>query len=157
MSSKDLLTDDELNEFQKSASYYPHTTPAGRVDSSAVSANELLKLRGDISRLTKPGLHNVLYDSGQATLIIGLKQTALQPYSKEDLLCQVLFKNTKAMKKIWDRDEVIERWSNTSKVDYKVREVSDAARRINDKVANLLDSPLFITKGKSVSLNQQYV
>ncbi|HTB49303.1 MAG TPA: hypothetical protein VK712_04440 [Verrucomicrobiae bacterium] len=77
----------------------------------------------------------------------------------ESRLCEVLFRNGKPVSKVFSRKQIRTRWDSINPEFYELRSVSDAARRLNDRVKRdtTCREPLVSPAGKSIGLNRFYL
>lgn len=151
-----LIQNDDLDDLKNQSASYPHTTPAGYPDPQAAAANELLKLRSDIAKLTSRESKRPKISYNVATIYVNDVPVPLTPYKHQALLCEVLLENETTRNRLWEPDEVLELWDRAWKRNYKLRAVADAARRLNTKLAKYIDEPLFLVQGKTVRVNPIY-
>jgi len=97
------------------------------------------------------------YDPNIDTLFFMGKKIQIPPNTNQERICRIIFKNTNNMKRLWSRDELVEKWGeNPDMIGWRV--VYNAAREINKKVAietNIKD--LLTIKKVSVRLNPKYL
>ncbi len=97
----------------------------------------------------------VVYDGKTADLLIGCIMTNIGIDTKQADLCKVVLKTKTAQRHTWERADILEMWNDHAA---KPRQVSDAARRVNDIVASTVgDKNFFSSTGKIIKLNTRYL
>lgn len=88
------------------------------------------------------------------------KEIVIPSDTNQESLCKVLFKDKKSMCKVWDWDEMLEKWGDEYTGAYEKRDwrkVYDAAREVNQKVAaKTAVEDLLIATAKTVAVNPKY-
>jgi hypothetical protein len=77
--------------------------------------------------------------------------------TNQEKICRVIFKNMANMKRLWSRDEIVEKWGdNPDMINWRV--VYNAARELNKKVAiETKIKDLLTVKKVSVQVNPKYL
>ena len=95
---------------------------------------------------------------GKPTLVINEMVVSLPIDGFESWLCGILFRNGKPVRKIFYRQAILKRWDPDTN-HYSLRTVSDAARRLNDRIRRDTNfkEPLVSPSGKLIGLNPFYL
>lgn len=95
-------------------------------------------------------VNNVAFCEGTCKLTIDNHEIPLLPDTNEEMLCRVVFKNKKALIKLWYMDEIVEAMGEgIEQTKYWKRRLYQTARQLNDKIAKetgLKDFIVYTTK-----------
>lgn len=144
-----LLTEEEAQQLGPT-----YTTAAGEISPISQRASDLMEIKNEIRKLRRDDSPMKIKYEPHSIFVDDSVEIKLDPYSKEALLCKVVF--SKSSSKIWEIEDIKSHWSDRKK-DYKNRAVTDAARRVNDKAASLLRDKLFITRAKTLKINPKFI
>ena len=101
-------------------------------------------------------MHFPLYKSG--SIVISNKTILLPVDTNEDELCKIIFGSENSSKKLWDCDQILEKWGEINPQRDAWRKVYGAARRVSDKVAKETGIKDLITiKTKVIKVNPAYL
>lgn len=95
-------------------------------------------------------VNNVSFCEGSCKLTIDNHEIPLLPDTNEEMLCRVVFKDKKALIKLWYMDEIVEAMGEgIEQTKYWKRRLYQTARQLNDKIAKetgLKDFIVYTTK-----------
>lgn len=98
------------------------------------------------------------FDMTMSKIVIGNKTIDIKQDTNHWELCRCIFKNASSKKKLWNNDELLEKWGGGFESNDSKRKVYDAAREINQKIAQETDiKDFFIFTTKTVQLNPKYL